>query len=818
MLKNYLKTALRNLSRNKVYSILNIVGLALGIGCALVIFKVITFENSFDKHQENYSEIYRVVRKGVGTYEGEKGAGNPHPVGPALKQDYPDILSVVRTQYVYGDQVNVRDGDNLKKFLLEEGIVYTENAFFDIFSVDFIAGDKETALTAPNTSVISKSEARKLFGLKEGQEAEAMGMELNLGNLLDVKVVGVIEDPLEATNFPFTIMCEYSGQAKSNPYFSDGKEWHSTSSSTNTYFLVGDSFNPDEMNAKLIDFIDKYYEEGTSEKRRFEVQPLSDIHYDEDYGSYAYSTPIAMINSLAVIALFLVLTACINFINLATAQAANRSKEIGIRKAIGGHSRQLVVQFFTEITLITLFALFCSLAIAEFLFVQLEDVIGTRLSLDLFNGFETLGFLFALLIIVSFLSGFYPSILLSSMNTVKALKSKITAKNHSGGLNIRKALVITQFTISQFLIIGTVIISAQMNYFLNKDLGFEKEAIIKSYLPERNYTKNERFKTMMLENPTMELVTFSMSSPTGNSNSHSNFNYAPLEAEDDYNASFKIADEDYVGLYGLEVLAGRNIRKNDTTQVTSDDKRFINVVINQQIADLMGFKDNYNSVLEEKLSSGWRGQELNIVGVMKDFHSQNLSEGFQYIILMNDPDAYYELAFKTKDGSNVKAAITHFEDTWEKVYPEFVKDWQFFDEQLEENYSREKSIATLMSTFSAVSIIIGCLGLYGLIAFISANRTKEVGIRKVLGASVMSIIGKFTFEVLILVIVAFIIAAPAAYFILNQWLNDYEFRIEMGVSFFALAFIVTLLVAVITVSHRTISTAFINPATTLKDE
>lgn len=817
MLKNYLKTALRNLSRNKAYSILNIVGLALGIGCALVIFKVITFENSFDKHQENYDNVYRIVRDVYRPNDISKGAGTPHPVGPALKADYPDILEVVRTHYVGGDQVNVQEGENLKKFLLDNGIVYTENAFFNIFSIEFVAGDRATALSEPNTSVISKSEARRLFGLDEGKEAEAMGMDFNIGNLLDVKVVGVIEDPAEATNFPFSILCEYTGQSKSNPYFSDGKEWNSTSSSTNTYFLADENFDAEAMDEKLKGLVNKYYGEGASEKSTFLVQPLAEIHFDDGYGSYAYATPIAMINALAIIALFLVLTACINFINLATAQAAKRSKEIGIRKAIGGYSTQLIVQFFTEITLITLVSLFCSLAIAEFLFVQLEDVIGTRLSLDLFNGYETIGFLVLLLVLVSFLSGFYPSILLSNMNTVKALKSKITAKNHSGGLNLRKALVVAQFTISQFLIIGTVIISAQMNYFLNKDLGFEKEAIIKSYLPERDQVKNERFKTMMLEDPSMQLVSFSLSSPTGNSNSHSNFNYAPLEAEDDYHASFKTSDEDYMELYGLELLVGRNVTRSDTALVL-EDSRTINVVINQMVADLMGFKDNYNEVLGEKLTSGWRGYELNVIGVMRDFHSQNLSEGFQYVILLNDPDVFYEIAFKTREGANVKTAITHFENVWEKVYPEFVLDWQFFDEELADNYQREKSIATLMSTFSAVSIIIGCLGLYGLISFISANRTKEVGIRKVLGASVISIIGKFTTEILILVILAFAIAAPAAYYLLNQWLNGYEFRIEMGLSFFAMAFLTTLIVAVLTVSHRTISTAFINPATTLKDE
>lgn len=809
MLKNYLKTAIRNLIRNKVYSLLNVLGLALGIGCALVIYKVIVFENSFDKHQENYENIYRVVSQGIRAGEVSKGSGTPHPVGPALREDYPDIYKVTRTHYQGGDQINVKEGNELKKFLLDDGIAYLDNAYFEIFTVEFLAGDKATALTEPNTAVIAVSQCRKLFGLEEGNEAEAMGKTINVGNLQDFKIVGVISDPPESTNFPFSILLDYDSQAASNPYYGEGKRWNSTSSGTNTYMLVDRAFNQNAFDTKLLDFVEKHYEEGASERRRFVSQPLAEIHFDDEYGNYVYSTSPALIKALSVIAIFLILTACINFINLATAQAANRSKEIGIRKAIGGYSGQLVMQFFTEITLITLFSLFCSLAIAEFLFVQLEDVIGTRLSLDLFSGFGTIGFLLLLLVLVSFLSGFYPSILLSSMNTVKALKSKITAKNHSGGLSLRKTLVVAQFTISQFLIIGTVIIAAQMRYFMEKDLGFEKEAIIKSYLPQRDEVKNARFKSMMLEDPAIENITFSLSSPTGNSNSHSNFNYAPLNIEEDFNASYKPADEEYVNLYGLEILAGRNIRKNDSSNY---------VVINQKIADLMGFKEDYAGAIGERLTSGWTRGDLKIIGVMRDFHSQDLSEGFQFVMLLRDPDIFYEIAFKTKDGSNVNSAITHFENTWEKVYPEFVLDWEFYDEELANNYEQEQSVATLMSTFSAVSIIIGCLGLYGLIAFISANRTKEVGIRKVLGASILSIIGKFTKEVFVLVIVAFLIAAPAAYYILDQWLNDYEFRINIGISFFVLAFLVTLIIAAITVSHRTIATALINPATTLKDE
>lgn len=808
MLKNYFKTAFRNLLRKKAYSLLNIVGLALGIGCSLVIYKVIVFEKSFDTHQENFENIYRISSESIRPSGVEKGMGTPHPVGPAIIEEFPEIQAVTRTNYVWGDQMNVREGDNVKKFLYEDGVVFVENSFFDLFTVEFKAGDPKTALTEPSTVVIAESESRKLFGLGEGAEVEAIGKTLNYGNQKDFKVVGIIADPVEETNFPFKLLFEYDSQGEVNPYYSEGKEWNSTSSNTNTYMLVGEGFEQAAFDEKMLEFVDKYYDEGESKRRRFVSQPLATIHFDDDYGNYTYSTSKELILALSFIAAFLVLTACINFINLATAQAANRSKEIGIRKAIGGYTTQLVVQFFSEITVISFLSVLMSLAVAEFMFVQLEDIIGTRLTLDLFSDLSTIGFLLVLFIGVSFLSGFYPSILLSRMNTVLALKSKINSKNHSGGLNLRKTLVIAQFTISQFLIIGTVIISAQMDYFLTKDLGFDQEAIVKTYMPERDVTKSARFKQHLLSDPTITDVTFGLSAPTGNSNSHSNFNYAPLDSEEDYSASFKCADNRYMDVYGLQLLAGRNFVENDSSGY---------LIINEKTAKLMGFGGNYEEAIGQTLPTGWNGDK-KVIGVMNDFHSQNLSEELDYVFLIYEPRAFYEIAFKTAPNTDVKKAVTHFEDAWEEVYPEYVVDWQFFDEELASRYEQEQNIAALMNTFTIVSILIGCLGLYGLISFIAANRTKEVGIRKVLGASVFGIIRKFTLEVLILVGIAFAVAAPLAYLLLTEWLSSYTFRIEIGADFFIVAFFATLFIAVLTVSYRTISTALINPARTLKDE
>ena len=812
MLRNYLITALRNLKRNKVYTVLNVLGLALGIGCAVVIFKVIRYETSFDTHHENFQGIYRVVSESIYPDRVDKGQGVPHPMGNALRDDYPELAIVSRMHYAYGDQINIKDGDGpMKKFLIEEGLAFVDNEFFQILNWEWIAGDQATAMTEPRTVVITESQAEALFGYGKGQSQEAMGRIINYNNLEDFTVVGVVKDPLETTNFPFTMMFEYeSGLDKTSPYYGNGERWNSTSSSTNAYFIPEnpESFNVEAFNIKLIEVVKKYLGEDELDESRFVVQPLTEIHYDEDYGSYGNSTSRSFLISLGIIALFLIITACINFINLSTAQAANRSKEIGIRKAIGGMSGQLVFQFLCEIAVITLFAVLLSLAISELMFIVLEDLLGYRLTLDLLNDMSTVGFLVALFVVVSLLSGFYPSLLLSRMNTVMALKSKITSKSHSGGLSLRKGLVVLQFGITQFLIIGTLIITAQMKYFGSKDLGFETEAIITTYLPQRDdEVKNERFRQKMLQSSAISDVTYSISQPLGNSNSHSNFNYAPLESENDYHANFKVADERYLEFFDIDLLAGRGLQKGDSN----------NIVINQRIADLMGFEDNYEGVLAEKLNTGWNGDK-SIVGVVENFHSNSLSRNLDYVILLYLPEVWYAISFKTSSEQGIEAALDHYRNSWEEIFPEYVSDYEFYDEEIAERYEYEKNIASMMRIFASISILIGCLGLYGLISFIAQNKIKEIGVRKVLGASIISILGMFSKEIMVLISVAFVVASPLAYYLMESWLSDYAFRIALGFEFFIIAFGITLAIALITISHRTISSALVNPAYTLKDE
>ncbi len=809
MLRNYLLTAYRNLLRNKVYASLNILGLALGIGCSVVIFKVIRYELSYDKHHSNYEQIYRVVKEDIRPDRVDHGQGTPHPLGPAIKADFPEVLEVTRTFQAGGQITTLKDGAIDKKFLTDgPGIVFTENAFFKIFDSEWLIGNREEALTNPNRAVITVSAAKKFFNLDRDELDEAVGRVIAFDNNTKCEIEGIIEDYPETSNFPFDVFLEYYSQAEANPYFEDGTRWGSTSSNTNTYFLAPANFNVDDMEAKFIPFVDKHHGENSSDRERYHVQPMSDLHYSKRYPNYVGTTPMETLYALGVIAMFLILTACINFVNLATAQAANRSKEIGIRKAVGGRKRQIVSQFYLEIFVITFVACVLSLAIGEILFLYLEQIINTRLSLFPLNDLATWIFMISMLVGVTALAGFYPSVLLSKMNTVMALKNKITAKNHSGGLSLRKGLVIFQFAISQFMIIGTLVITAQMNFFLNKELGFNRDAIISSYIPEPDEVKLERLREELMTSPSVGNVAFALGGPTANSDSYTNFNYEPLNSEESYHGNFKCVDENYIELYGLELLAGRELRRDDSTH---------NVLVNRKVADLMGFKDDYASVVGEKVSSGWGGDK-QIIGVLENFHAKPLQDGMDYVFMIRDTRLFYQVGIQINEGSDFQAAIEHFENSWDKVFPEYVINWEFYDEQLRNRYDTERSTASLMKLFSIIAIVIGCLGLYGLISFIAINRMKEIGIRKVLGASIANILGIFSKEVVLLLLIAFVLAAPGAFYLMGQWLQDFQYNITISPMFFLWAFLVSLGIALATISHRTVTSALINPARTLKDE
>lgn len=810
MVKNFILTAFRSLLRNKTYAILNILGLALGIGCVLVIFKIINYELSFDQHNPKYEETYRLVRENTISTGINYNVGVPHPLGKAIRLDFPEFKSGL-IHYNYGGMLSTVVGDDVIRYQEEEGIAFAENEVLEILDMNIIIGDQATALVSPGSGIISESIAKKYFDFESNQLERAIGKTMELENDIKFKVTAIMKDPEKRTDFPFTVLLDYYSQSKINPYFSEGTNWHSNSGSTNCMVLIPKGVSIENLEDQFPKFVDKYYGEKTSESERYLFQPLSDIHFNTDYENYSgHQISSEMLLSFGLIGLFILITASINFVNLSTAQAVNRSKEVGIRKTLGGIKSQLVWQFMCETLLITAISAFIGLMMAEMMFIYLEDIIGYSLHLNLLEEPMTLLFLFGLIVVVGVAAGSYPSWIMSRMNPVLALKNNLNSVNGNGFLSLRRVLVVLQFSISQILIIGTIVIGSQMDYFLSKDLGFEKEAIINLELPTNETSTLETFRTQLMSNKDIEKVSFCLSTPLGYSNSFSNITHESLNSEDEYRANFKIIDENYLDVFELKTLAGRGFFKSDSTDV---------VIIGRKTAELIGYQNPEEAIGDH--ITAWSGP-MKIVGVVEDFHTKSLEEAIDYVVMIKNKRFFFTAQVKintlNKTFTQIQNQIKFIENEWLVTYPNNIFDYKFYSERIAEAYDEEKQMSELFQLFSFIAIFIGCLGLYGLIAFVSNQKTKEIGIRKVLGASIWSILKIFSKEIIILIVFSFVIAGPFGFFMMSKWLDNYAYSISLSPEIFLIALFVSLLIALSTIAYKSIVASLANPVNSLKDE
>ncbi|MEM7299361.1 MAG: FtsX-like permease family protein, partial [Bacteroidota bacterium] len=523
-----------------------------------------------------------------------------------------------------------------------------------------------------------------------------------------VTVVGVYKDFPVTTDYPFKLIASYPTLEGLNVYDNGMESWNYTSSSTNCLALLDKDANPMDLERQFPDFVDKYKGEDESRFESFKLQPFGDIHFNRQLYNYSERTiNKEVLLALGVIGLILIITACINFINLATAQAIKRSKEIGIRKVLGGYRTQLVVQFLSETFIITFFALLVSLGVAELLLINLTEILSYRLYLDPFGDMLFLAFLFGITAFVGVLSGLYPSFLLARINAISALRAKLGSSS-AGGFSLRRALVIFQFGISQLLIICTVIVNSQMDYFYSKGLGFETDGILLTYLPENDKNQLDRLEQELLSHPEIEKVSFNISAPTGENNFSANFSYTPLQMEEDPHANFKLIDEKYFDLFNLNLLAGRALNERDSNTV----------VVNRQIVKFMGLANPEEAIGEKLNGGGIRGSnQMTIVGVVDDYHTYSLHDKLEFVIMMYAPDLFFEAGIKYTNAGK-ENVLKIVEEEWSKVYPAYVFDYDFLDEQLVERYQDEQGMAKLLTIFSVIAIFIGCLGLYGLITFL----------------------------------------------------------------------------------------------------
>ncbi|HMU10796.1 MAG TPA: ABC transporter permease [Ferruginibacter sp.] len=803
MIKNYFKTAFRNLWRNKNFAGINIAGLAVGISVCLVIFLIIRFELSFDEFHSNKNRIYRLLSVSRNEDGERKSAGVPYPVPTTLHNDFPSMLSTA----VYSDrddQIVIPDESNKgiqKKFKEEGGVFFVEPAFFKIFDFPLIAGEHHS-LKEPNTAVLTKSTAERYFG--DWKLAIGKTFRRNSKDLF--KVTGIMADPPPNTDLQVKIAASYATIKD----FVTSTDWISVASNHGCYILLPENAKRSAMNSQVAAFFKKYYKSDEPEARRnsLEIQSLSQVHYDADAGNFIDRTVSKnMINTMWLIAAFILLIACVNFINLSTAQAFKRAKEVAVRKVLGGNRKQLKLQFYSETAIITLLAILLAIGITYASLPYLESVVNLPLSLNFARDPVISLFLLATALVVVLLAGFYPAIILSRFNPVTALKSKAAAISGKG-VSLRRGLVVFQFVIAQALIIGTLIIVQQMDYFKSRSMGFDKDAIVNVAFPQDSVskTKLDYLKNRLTGIDGVKSVSFSFASPADDGNWSSNFRFDHADKETDWNANLKWADADYLKTYSIALVAGRNLIPSDTAR---------EFLVNETLLKRLGITDPQQALNKE--IDLWGQMKFSIVGVVKDFNAMSLRRALVPILITTVKDFYGTAGIKlqTKD---VAGTLKKVGAVWNEVYPDFVYEQKFLDNKIENFYTQERKLSNLYKIFAALAIFLSCLGLYGLASFMAVQKIKEVGIRKVLGASVSNILFLFSKEFLLLIGIAFLIATPLAYYFMHGWLQDFVYRVNISWWVIALSGLIAVAVAMITISFKAVKAAVANPVKSLRSE
>ena len=800
MFSNYFKTALKNLLRHKSNSFIKIAGLVVGFAAFLLIFLVVQYEQSFDDFHANKNNIYRIVRIGKNPVNREYRTGVPFPVTPTLRNELPQLKSAAAIFDMNNVQVDVKnaDGSTQKKFK-ETNAFVAEPQFLKMFNFSLAEGNPKNAITEPNTALLTKDIASKYFD----DWRNAMGKTINLFDF-DFKVTGILNNPPSNTDFPLGVVVSYATLVKNG----DGDNWSNISDGNYCFIQLNNGTSVTQVNKLLAAFVDKHIK-PVNPGYDLALQPLKEIHYDERYGNFNGRTfSKDLILALSLIGLFLLIIACVNFINLTTAQAFNRSREVGVRKVLGSNRAQLVFQFLGETGITTFVALAGALLIVFICLPFVNNLLDVHLTITHLYSVNFILFLIGALLLVTFLSGFYPALVLSAFKPVNVLKSAINT-NSIKGVSFRRTLVVLQFVIAQALIIGTLVVASQMNYFRNADMGFNKDAVINAGFPNDSLSLS---KTDLLQNelrkiPGIKMVSLSAAAPSSGGGFSTGLSaISKLNSPNpDMIVAMKPADTGYFSLYNLRLVAGRIYFPSDTT------KEF---VVNEKVITNLGIK-NAQAAIGKLVNVN--GKTCPIVGVIKDFHINSLRDAIGPVVLTTIKGLYGTANIKI-DTRQSKTVIASLQNIWGKYFPDYVFEYNFLDQSIANYYKQEAQLSVLYKIFSGIAIFISCIGLYGLISFMAIQRRKEIGIRKVLGAPVRDIVIMLSKEFTILITIAFVIASPIAWYFMHQWLQQYTYRITLGAWFFIITIISALCIAWLTVGYTAVKAAIANPVKSLRTE
>lgn len=810
MIKNYLKTAWRNLVKRKSFSIINIAGLSIGIATCFIILLFVQDELSFDRFNKNADRIARVAF--VANINGGKifEANVMPPVAEVMKKDYPEVEDAVRLARGGIPKIAYKG-----KIFKEDEWAFVDPMFFNIFTLPLLEGDAKTALKEPNTLIISKKIAKKFFG---NEDPLGKALVLPEQNNISYTVTGVIDEVPANSHFRYDMFGSMAG-------FGEAKSDSWMGSNFFTYVLLKPSYDYKKLEAKLPGMVEKYM--GPQIRKNmglslaqfrtkgnelgFVLQPLTSIHL-HSHSNFELTSPgdVMYVYIFAVIAAFMLLIACINFINLSTAGASKRAKEVGVRKVIGSGQQQLIKQFLLESVLLVLIALLISYVLVWLALPLFNQLSGKNLDMG-FNIKIVAGFV-GLGVLVSIIAGIYPAFFLSSFKPIAVLKGKFTSGNRHFGL--RSGLVVFQFFISIGLIIGTIVVWQQMKFVQHKNLGYEKEQLLT--LPN-SYAlgNNERiYKDEMLRDPRIVNAAISSFKPAGPSNNNNALAY-PQGHDDQMMRTIEYhVDEQYIPTMGMRIATGRNFSKDYATDSTA-------MIINETAAKSFGWgiADAVGKIIIRKNSSRGKGGNgeaaFRVIGVVNDFNFKSLHEPITPLLMTVERD--FGLIFKVKT-ADMQGLLATMKKEWDKFKPEQPFTYDFMDDLYNKTYAAEQKTGTILNIFAVLTIFVACLGLLGLVTYAAEQRTREIGIRKVLGASVSQLIQLLSKDFIILVCIASLIAFPVAYWVMNKWLESFAYRIHINWWMFIVAGSMAIMIAMITISFQAIKSAIVNPTKSLRTE
>lgn len=810
MFRNYLKIAARHLVKQKMYSAIKIGGFALSIAACLLIALYIKDELSYDKNWANADRIYRITGEYNVNGKIETGADWPAPMAKALKQDFPEVEKAGRfmdAPLFDGAGSNQVRRSDVEQNTFEQGFSYADQDILDILQVPMVYGDRAHALSEPNTMVISKSKADKYF---PGQNPVGKTMILNNDKTKLYRIGGVIQDFPPTSQIHYDFLLTMRGHQ-----LWDGEQTTWMASNYPTYVLLKQSADPAQFQSKLKLILTKYYlpalqasgdkeSETILKNARILIQPIKDIHlYSSDIDDGMDKGDIRFVWLFGAIAVFILVIACINFINLSTAKSANRAKEVGLRKVVGSYRSSLVKQFLTESLLFSVLSFALGLLIAVLLLPYFNMLSAKSLAIP-WTAWWLLPLMAGASIIIGFIAGLYPSFYLSSFKPINVLKGQVSRGSKNSVL--RNGLVIFQFTTSIILIIGTLVIYSQTKYILNKKTGFDKDQVL--LLQGTNTLEDQRdaFKNELLKSSQIKSVSISDYLPISGTKRDGNPFYKEGKTKEDIPVSTQKwqVDYDYMKTFGMHIIEGRDFSED----MKSDSAA---VVINETMAEKLGLKNP----IGQRLTNGW--QTFNVIGVMEDFNFESMKQDVTPLCLVLANYNSSIIAVKI-NAANTKSVISYITSVWKGFSPNQPVRYTFLDESFANMYADVQRTGSIFTSFAVLAIIIACLGLFALSAFMAEQRNKEIGIRKVLGASISGITAMLSKDFVKLVLISIVIASPIAYWAMTKWLQDFAYRISITWWMIAAAGLVAIAIALVTISFQSIKAALMNPVKSLRSE